>query len=270
MGNTSAERTGQKQRREVGRWVEAFFSAPELFVWDALGFRGAQTRVFRDCIWVPGSQSFRYLRVLCSLWLLHSGCARTPHALLRCCLSCPVGQQCPGSAQPKGPGGAWLHLRTAAPLKVPFSLALQSAMQPLSRESPQKSLQRGFPGLCPQRRPPKAPSPRDIFPAFPKEGLGLMRLVSTQVLDNSTRRRLSAPPPSWDISKSLRPRELPRQLGGWRGTSRRDLSRAPRLDAGPHGDAFAEKEHPQRGFGDPLVPHTHHPAAGEGGPAGAQ
>ncbi|KAI1229895.1 Lamin-A, partial [Lamprotornis superbus] len=36
---------------------------------------------------------------------------------------------------------------------------------------------------------------------------------------NSTRRRLAAPPPSeqpsWDISKSLRHRELPRQLGGW-------------------------------------------------------
>lgn len=138
----------------------------------------------------------------------------------------------------------------------------------------EKGVEGGYPGLCPQRRPPKAPLPKDAFPAFPKEGLGLMRVVSTQVLDNSTRRRLAAPPPSeqpsWDISKSLRHQELPRQLGGWRGTSRRDLCRVLRLDAGPHGDAFAEKEHPQRGFGDPLVPHTHHPPAGEGGPAGAQ
>lgn len=43
---TSADRTGQNQCREVGRWVGGFLGSPELFVWDASGFRGTQTRVF--------------------------------------------------------------------------------------------------------------------------------------------------------------------------------------------------------------------------------
>lgn len=268
-GQPSAERTGQNQCREADRWVGTFFGAPELFVWDASGFRGTQTKVFwvtRDRVsGTPGSCA------ACGSCIQGVPGPPTPWGqLLRCCLPCPVGQRCPGGAQPKGPGGAWLHPLIAAPLRVTFPWP-----SPLSLGNrPGKGCGRGLPRTVPPETLSQGTFTQGYFPAFPKERLGVMRVVSTQVLDNSTRRCLAAPPPSdqpsWDISKSLSQQELPRQLGGWRGTSRRDLCRVLCLDAGPHGDAFAEKEHPQRGFGDPLVPHTDHPPAGEGGPAGAQ
>lgn len=118
----------------MGSWVGVFFGAPELFVWDASGFRGTQTRVVLvtwDYIWTLGPQSFRYPRVLCSLWLLHSGCARTPHTLGSAAemLSCGTAMAWRGSAQ-----GSWGCL--AAPPHCSHSqgalFPIQSAIQPLS------------------------------------------------------------------------------------------------------------------------------------------
>ncbi|XP_038017643.1 lamin, partial [Motacilla alba alba] len=122
----------------------------------------------------------------------------------------------------------------------PRRAPLRSALPPPALGPPPPALATG-PGRhpCPVARPARSrcvcdthgcPQLSAVSPPQPA-GKGLLRDGEGKVLDNSTRRRLSAPPPSeqpsWDISKSLRRRELPRQLGGWRGTSRRDLSRAP-------------------------------------------
>lgn len=115
-------------------------------------------------------QSFRYPRLLCSLWLLHSGCARTPHTLgaaaeMLPALSCGTAMSWRCSAQ-----GSWGCL-AAPPLLQPLSGSLFPGQVPSVWEiALEKGVEGGYPGLCPQRPSPKAPLPRVIFQPFPRKG----------------------------------------------------------------------------------------------------